>query len=213
MRHSEFAYDRYTLKFWRKALHVSSSWIGLVYIYAGIPHPVTIVILGALTLVFLGIDLARFLHPGFAAFCNRTFNGLFIERDRNRPNSATWYLVSVFLVVLVFGGETRLERLVAGIPVLLLAWGDTAASVFGKLYGRRRIPLLKGTWIGFLACAGAAMLVMLCFQLLDPALPGWWWLVPAIGFLTALAEALPLPLDDNLTIVVLTGIFLYFSLF
>lgn len=206
---SDYSFENYTLKFWRKLFHVSSSWVGLVYIYSGIPHKTACFLVGGTVLICLLVDLFRKHSPAFAGWMHRSFRHLFIDRDSSGLNSATWYALSIFLVIVLFGGETPDARLVAGVPVLFLAWGDTAASVAGKLYGKRRMRFLHGTYVGFLACTIVSSLVCLFFQLLDPAMPQYFWLAPASGLTAAVAESLPLPLDDNLTVIFFGGFLLH----
>jgi len=68
---------------------------------------------------------------------------------------------------------------------------------------------LHGTRIGFLACVLTTALVCLVFQILEPVMPRHFWLAPAAGLVAAVAEALPLPVDDNLTVILFTGLLIH----
>lgn len=77
-----------------------------------------------------GCDLIRFAVPAF----NRTY--IAVLGPLMRPSEVyTWngvifYLIGTWIVLVIFPKD------IAVISILLLAWCDTAASTFGRLYGR-----------------------------------------------------------------------------
>lgn len=87
------------------------------------------------------------------------------------------------------------------IGVFALAFGDGCASIFGKLFGRIKIPFAKGkTLAGCIACFVA---VFLTTYLAGHNLWAAFW----TGIFTMFIEALPLFDFDNLIIPVLAGYF------
>ncbi len=130
------------------------------------------------------IDAIRLYDPDLNRRFFRVFMALASPREAKELASSTWYLLGVLVTLLLFPRPYAL----AGILVLALA--DPAASVVGRLWGR--IPFLGGSVRGTAAFAVVAFLVLLLF------VPWWAALVTAVA--TALLEASPLDLDDNLLV-------------
>ena len=79
--------------------------------------------------------------------------------------------------------------------MLVLAFADPAASVVGRLWGKR--PLGKGTW------EGTTVFYLVACLTLAPGIG-----VPfaaAVAAVVAMVEMLPVGLDDNFTIPVATA--------
>ena len=96
-------------------------------------------------------------------------------------------------------------RQVAVLSILYLGFGDPSSSFFGVLYGRNKIfpnKSLQGTLGGFFVCA-LVTLLYLSWQ----GFPGESVLLIALlgGFAGAVAELLPLNVDDNFAIPVVSG--------
>jgi diacylglycerol kinase (CTP) len=79
-------------------------------------------------------------------------------------NGVVWYLVGTITVLAVFPKD------VATLSILLLSWCDTAASTFGRLWGRYTPAIRKGKSLaGSLAAAVVGAL---------SAVVWWGWIVP-----------------------------------
>lgn len=79
-------------------------------------------------------------------------------------NGVIWYLVGVYFALTFFPKD------VGVVAILLLSWCDTAASTFGRLYGRYTIRLRKGKSLaGSLAAFCVGVFVAAFF---------WGWLAP-----------------------------------
>lgn len=181
--------------------------------YSGISHHDFILALSIAVITFLLFDLARLWDTWFSRLAHRLFDVFFIQRDVKRLNSATWYLIAILLGGFLFGGDTPLQRLFVGLPILYLALGDTAASIIGKLLEGPRLPAGQGTWWGSFACFVVCLLINIAFMLW--ALPTRMNLALAAGAaaVATVGEALPIPyVDDNVPIVVLSGLFLFLTL-
>jgi len=59
------------------------------------------------------------------------------DSEKTRINGVVWYLIGVIFVLTLY------PRDVAVVSILILSWADTAASVFGRLYGHRTMKLPK----------------------------------------------------------------------
>ncbi len=96
----------------------------------------------------------------------------------------------------------------------VLALGDGPSTIFGKAFGRRKLPWNRHkSWVGMAAFAlfgglGAALLVW--WSSADPIGARWALL---LGFFasapSAVVESLPLPIDDNISVAVTAGVLLF----
>ena len=108
---------------------------------------------------------------------------------------AFWYVVGTLLLTLSLNNAYEIAA-----AILTLALGDSAATIFGIL-GTHPLPYNRRKTI-------EGSLAFLIFSLLSCLLVGWVGI--PLAFLTAVAESLPVPIDDNLLIPI-TAI-LFFSL-
>jgi len=170
---------------WRRLFHAAGGVIiVLVLTFLPVQDSIAWIILGSLLAVSALIDAIRLYDPDLNRRFFRVFMALASPREAKELASSTWYLLGVLVTLLLFPRPYAL----AGILVLALA--DPAASVVGRLWGR--IPFLGGSVRGTAAFAVVAFLVLLLF------VPWWAALVTAVA--TALLEASPLDLDDNLLV-------------
>ena len=113
------------------------------------------------------------------------------KRDENK-----FVLGPVTLVLGIISALLLWENDAARIGIYALAFGDGLASLFGKLFGKRRIPFTSGkTYIGSITCFVAVFISSFCVckNLLYSLL---------IAFVAMVLEMLPLKDFDN---VVLPG--------
>lgn len=112
----------------------------------------------------------------------------FLEREKNyqRPSiQALWANLGIFLSLLLFGRECAM------VSTLVLAVGDAFASMVGIRYGRRKIwngRTLEGS-IAFFFSSFFAILPLIGF-----------WKALLVASASALSEVLPIRLDDNFTV-------------
>lgn len=121
-----------------------------------------------------------------------------------------FYPLSLLALVLIF--RERLDIVAAAWAVM--AFGDGAATLFGTRVGGPRLPWNRDkTWSGLIAFGltgsiGAVALSVWVAPTIVPA-PPWFltWLAPiAAGLAAALAETIPIKLDDNLTVPFVAGL-------
>ena len=133
---------------------------------------------------------------------------LFRREERRRPleSGIHIYPFAVLLLLLLFGW--RME--VAAAAWVIFAAGDPAASLLGERFGTRRLP-----WNGDKSYAGS--LAFLCAA----AVAGWGilvymgrpaaeaaWLMAPTALFAAFIESLPWRLNDNLSVPLLSAMFL-----
>lgn len=89
------------------------------------------------------------------------------ETEVDGWNGVIWYLLGAYTALKFFPKD------IGVMSVLLLSWCDTAASTFGRLYGRYTIRLRRGKSLaGSLAAWVVGGLTAAAF---------WGWLVPKTG--------------------------------
>jgi uncharacterized protein (TIGR00297 family) len=136
---------------------------------------------------------------------------LFHDGERATPwhSGILLYPVSVLLLILLFAGDGDGME-VAATGWVIMAAGDAAAAAWGRRFGRRPVPWNGGkTLAGSLACAVAAMAaawVMLVWMGHQPV--GAALLAVPTGVFAAFVESLPWRINDNLSVPLLSALFL-----
>lgn len=158
----------------RKLLHLSIGFL-VLWLYASGTQTssVTPWLAGALAPIATA-DYVRHASPAFNRFYTRVLGAFMRESEVAGWNGVVFYLLGALIAL---GG---LPKDVGVMAVLLLSWCDTAASTFGRLYGRYTPRIRRGK---SLAGSAAAFLVGVV-----TAWGFWGWLAPTIG---------PMPGDEG----------------
>lgn len=120
------------------------------------------------------------------------------KKEEYRVSSITMFLLGVFLTFLLFSGGIAVASL------SFLVFGDMMAKIIGINYGHTKIlrlgndKTLEGL-LGFLSISISTAY----FLWLSDVLPLWIGIVGAI--VASVVEVLPFPIDDNVSIPVLSG--------
>ncbi|KAG0636723.1 hypothetical protein HOY80DRAFT_1011087 [Tuber brumale] len=139
----------------RKLLHVSIGFV-VLYLYRTGRQPIHITPpLTAALIPIASADLLRFYSPSFNQLYIRLLGALMRESEVTGWNGVVWYLVGTITVLSIFPKD------VATLSILLLSWCDTAASTFGRAWGRytpriRRGKSLAGSLASFVVGAVTA---------------------------------------------------------
>jgi diacylglycerol kinase (CTP) len=151
----------------RKALHVSIGFMTLRFYTHGIQTTaITPWLLGAL-IPIASVDLLRHRFPEFNRFYVRCLGALMRETEVDGYNGVIWYLLGALIALQLYPKD------IGVMSVLLLSWCDTAASTFGRLYGRYTIRLRRGKSLaGTLAAFATGIITAVMF---------WGWLAPRTG--------------------------------
>jgi dolichol kinase len=114
----------------------------------------------------------------------------FKPREREVITGATYLVLAATFIVFVFPRE------IAVLSLLFLSVGDPIAALIGIRDHRLRLfgKSLLGTAAFALSGMAAGALVAL-----HPGVPLAWWIIPG-AITAALAELVPVPIDDNITI-------------
>ncbi|KAI0412529.1 cytidylyltransferase [Xylaria grammica] len=158
----------------RKALHVSIGFfVYWLYVTGTQTSSVPPYLMAAL-IPIASVDFLRHKYASLNRFYVKYLGALMRETEYAGWNGVIFYLLGAWIVLRFFPKD------VSVVAVMLLSWCDTAASTFGRLYGRytpriRRGKSLAGSFAAFLVGVATA---------------GWFWgaLAPRTG---------PFPGDDR----------------
>ena len=194
----------YTAELQRKAIHLLALVLPASVLM--LPRPVALGGLTALAALAVGLDMARQRVPAARRLLVDRAFGAMMRPEELPPeggplvlNGAAWMCVSAALCAWLFAPG------VAAAALAMLMVGDGAAAVVGRRFGRTKWPGSLKSVEGSLAYAVTAFLVGLGVV----AWPG-----SGVGLGTvalgavvgAAVEAVPIPLNDNVRVPVLSGL-------
>lgn len=142
-----------------------------------------------------GSEIANRTSPALRRLLFRVFGPLAHPHEHHRVNSATWYATALLLLALTH------SKLLCTVGVAVLGFGDPAAAVLGRRFGRVR--LVHGrTLEGTSAFVAAATLVAFLALRLGYPYPASACLLLALSGAVAgaLAELFSLRVDDNFSV-------------
>ncbi|PLB53218.1 putative phosphatidate cytidylyltransferase [Aspergillus steynii IBT 23096] len=151
----------------RKLLHVSIGFLTLHLYSRGIQTlQITPWLFSALVPI-AATDLIRHRSETVNKLYIRCVGALMRETEVSGYNGVIWYLLGAYTVLRFFPKD------VGVMGVLLLSWCDTAASTFGRLYGRYTFSLRKGkSFAGTLSAWLVGVITAAAF---------WGYFVPHVG--------------------------------
>jgi len=182
----------------RKGIHLFSLSIPTIYYF--ISKELALAILIPLMIGFVSVDLARYYIPAISTWFYKWFGWLLrrheTDNNQKRLNGASNVLIAVSLCVLIF------PKIIAINAITVLIISDTTSALIGRRFGRHRFfgKSLEGSTAFFVS----AMLVILVAPKIHYVLAEY-----LIGFIAAfvgaIVEALPIKIDDNLSIPISVG--------
>ena len=208
----------------RKIFHSSIGFI-TIYLYTrGFDYTKIASVLSIAFFVILLLDIIRLNFHGFNWLYCKFVGMLMRPSEINKLNGVLYYILGL---IFCFG---FFQKDICLITVMLLSWSDTAASTFGRKYGHltpkiARNKSLAGSLAAFVV---GVISVYLTYGVLLPAYPELnlakdikWHPETSIfslgqisllgGFVASFSEGIDIfNIDDNLTIPVLSSLFLAF---
>jgi len=149
----------------------------------------------ALAVAHLLVDVIRLTWPAGNRLFIWLFGRLMRQQEATRLTGSIYVLVGSLLTLLLFNRDIA----VAGL--IFLGTGDAAAGMVGERWGRHKLlsKSLEGTAAFFISCLVVGLIFK--YVALDISLG-----VLLLGALSAaIVELLPLPVNDNLTIPLLSA--------
>ncbi len=180
---------------WPRRLFHASVGTAIPVIAYFLPDPLPALIIGILAAGSMALDLVRFR----VAWLNRLFLNslsLLLKREEEaRITGATYLLIAACISFLAFDKE------IAVAVLLFLSLGDPSAALVGRPIPGPRI--FGKSPVGTLAFVVVSLLVVALLVTTDVMAFHWVFIVAAI--VAGLVELAPLPLDDNLTVPLVSG--------
>jgi len=192
----------------RKGIHLFSLSIPIIYFF--ISKHLALCLLLPVTAIFIVIDTARYYIPLIARWFYHWFGWLLRRHEtdinKKRLSGASHVLIAASLCVLLF------PKVIAINAFTILIISDTASALIGRRFGRHRFlaKSLEGSAAFFIS----AILVIIVSPKID-YLPMEYFIGIIAAVIGTVVEALPIKLDDNLTIPISVGFSLWalYSLF
>jgi len=158
----------------------------------------TLVLIGSIALFFLVLDIIRLFSKRINIFFFDTLKDFYKSKEYRKFSSITLFLIAGFLTILLF------DMNIAALAVSFMIFGYFFSKFFGIQFGRTRIfkKTLEGSLAHFNACiiSGYILLHFLSFPLY----------IYLTGVMVAtISEALPLGVDDNFSVALLSASSMY----
>ena len=160
-----------------------------------IPPPAYLTLIGAGALLALALDSARPRAPALNRLFLRIFGSMLKPAEVTEISGATWFLIAAFFAFHFYGPAVAVPAL------LFIAVGDPAAAIVGvRSPGPRWWGKSPVGGLGFITAALAAWAALCAL-----GLGAWSWGIIAGAIIAAAVELAPIPLDDNLTVPLISG--------
>ena len=146
-----------------------------------------------LTLLF-SLEYERWRNPGVWNYILKKYGGIF-KTPPGKFTGDTYFMIATFIILIFFIKD------IAILSLFFLVFGDAGSGIIGTKFGRIKIfpgKSLEGLLGGILFNLFISLLI---FKFLE--LPFY---IIIIGiFISSLIEVIPLKLDDNLTVGIITA--------
>ncbi len=194
------------LPLWR--VFIRPAGISFLFLGMAIGRKALITLIGAVLSASFITDVLRLLHRKAGDLLNREITKgfrVYKEKERKRISSITTFLLGVLLTFILF------KESIAIASLSFLVFGDMMAKIVGINYGKTVIfnteagKTLEG-FVGFLSISvGSAYFLWLLNML-----PLWVGITGAI--IASVVEVFPFPVDDNVSVPVISGAIMSFLL-
>jgi glycerol-3-phosphate acyltransferase PlsY len=179
----------------RKFYHLFGG-LGLLSLYYLLGRQRALICYGLLIAVVLAAELIRLRIPSFNQYIQTRFSSFIRKNEANKLTGTAPYLLGIGLTLLLYRSD------IATAAICFLAFGDVAATAVGERYGRTKISGEKSLE-GTLAFIAAAVTVGFLLPLAGIHLTHGILLAGAVA--AAGIEIVPLPVNDNLVIPLVSG--------
>lgn len=173
----------------RKTTHLAGFFLPLIYIV--LDKSTMLLIVGCLTGIAVVVEFLKWVSERCRELFFRVFKSILrTHEQKGAITGATYYIVSTLLCIAFF------DKHIAIVSIFFIILGDTAAALVGTMWGRTKLignKSLEGSAACFIVCAAISL----------------FWLNPIVGltgaFVATLVELLPLRINDNLTMPLISG--------
>jgi dolichol kinase len=171
----------------RKLIH----WLGLSVplLYWFTSKTATLWFVGLAVVCGIFIEATRLKSEKFNQFIFKIIGEYARTHEQKKITGATYYAVAAFLTVGFFSKKVAISSL------LFLTLGDSVAALVGTRFGSHAVfgKSIEGSLACLFVCAVVGWLLL-----------GWVGLIGAVA--ATVIELVPIPIDDNLRIPLVSGI-------
>jgi len=189
----------------RKVWHCGMG-LFMVFIYLiGTPKLVCVLLLLSGLAFTLTLEYGRLRFPRLNEWAIKAMGPLMRKSEVSKVSGTPFYVGSVLLSVIIF------PKSIAILSILFLAIGDPISSVFGILYGDLGPRFSNGkSLIGTAAGMGICCLITFVYFVMNQNTIGASALIALAGGIAGGgAEMIPLDIDDNFSIPLVSGLALW----
>lgn len=178
----------------RKLYHILGG-LGLLSLYYVLGRERALLLYAVLFVVVLTGDILRLTVPEVNRFIFRWFGSFIRSNEEHKLTGTAPYVLGIGLSLYLF------PIALATAAICFLAFGDVAATTIGERFGKTKIggKSLEGTIAFVVAAAGIGLLLPFV------GIPVMYGIVLAGAIVAAGVELLPLPVNDNLVIPLVSG--------
>jgi phytol kinase len=184
----------------RQFLHASAVFIPLLWLWDPSSHIPIYILIGSLSILFIISEVLRSFGVRIPLISKTVLAAGREDEIDNYVLSPLYFAAGVTLPFLIFGTLLRVP-FIAAASVIAFLIGDAFSTIGGIFLGRHHYPFnskktIEGTLIGFSLAFILLLLIVSPISALITAL------------IAAIIELLPLRLDDNLAVPIITAIIL-----
>ncbi len=179
----------------RKLYHLLGG-LGLLSLYYLLGRQNALICYAILVVVVLAMDITRLKVPAFNQFIQTRFSSFIRKNEENKLTGTAPYVLGIGLTLFLYRTD------IATAAICFLAFGDVAATAVGERYGRTKISGVKSLE-GTLAFVAVAATVGFLLPLTGVHI--MYGIVLAGAIAAAGIELVPLPVNDNLVIPLVSG--------
>ena len=180
----------------RRAFHASvGTAIPVIALF--LPDYLPAILAGLLAAASLSLDIARFRLAKLNRFFLRWLHVLLKREESQQVTGATFLLIAACFCFLLF------DKPIAVAVLLFLSLGDPVAALVGRPMPGPRI--LGKSPLGTVAFVGVSLLVLALLSV--AGITAFSGVLVVAAIIAGLVELAPIPLDDNLTVPLISGSF------
>jgi phosphoserine phosphatase len=174
----------------RESIHACGFFIPVLALYASLY--VTALVIFVVTLFYVMSELARMERKNLPIISYITYHAATQSELFEFTTAPIFFALGILLTLLIFPNPAN------NAAIAIFALGDSTASIFGRIYGKRALPFNRGKTL-----EGSTAGFIFAF------LAGTFYIAPTKALMGAIVamfiEYLPLPVNDNLITPLLTG--------
>ena len=171
----------------RKAVHATS--VLIVILYYVLPKEAIVLLLTVFLILFLEVEFIRI----DLKLKLPLFHTLYREKEAESLSGNVFFLIGALIAISAFSKE------IAVAAILMTTFGDSAAALVGKRFGKTWIPKLENRAVE--GCmAEFAVDLLIGFVLIDS-----WLVILVMAGTATIVESVVKKMDDNLLIPLFSG--------